>query len=569
MKKGLDKYKLHEKRDFRDVRELVETAGDIYSDRIAYSYRTTPSKKETLVKKSFPEFRSDVRALATQFIAMGGRDKHFAIIGKYSYEWVITYFAVLSIGGVVIPLDKDWHASDLADTVKKSETDFLVCDKDITEKAEYISNEHELSAPVIYLLSQDEGSLTSLVELGRAKFEESSEEYYATEIDIEKMSILVFTSGTTGKGKGVMLSQKNVLTDITSVLPYIAYTRKTVGVLPPHHTYCSTVMMLGHALIGSEVYISAGLKYVQKELVAEKPGHLVLVPLYLETFYRKINANIKEKGKEELVAKMIKFSNGLLKVGIDLRKKLFASIRAAFGGEVSMIITGGAPVNPEIVAFFKAIGISTLNGYGITECSPLISVNFSKNIVVGSVGNPVEVNTVKIDEPNEDGEGEILVKGSNVMLGYYKDEETTKEVFDEEGYFRTGDYGKLDENGVIFITGRKKNLIILSNGKNVYPEEIENDLIAVPGIVDIIVYEGKSRRGMEHNAIVAEVYPDKDFFEKNGITDIKAYLKKYVDEYNKTAVVYKRISIIKVRSEEFPKNTLRKILRFKLDMTIE
>ena len=307
---------------------------------------------------------------------------------------------------------------------------------------------------------------------------------------------------------------------------------------------------------------------MQKELREEKPGHLILVPLYLETFYRKIMANVKEQGKEKLLSRMIKISNFLLKLGIDLRKKLFSSVRAAFGGEVKMIISGGAPINAEIIDFFSAVGISTLNGYGITECSPIIAVNRTKRVVKGSVGSVLDINEVKIDSPNEAGEGEILVRGSNVMQGYYKNDEATKAAFDSEGFFRTGDYGRLDGD-ILTITGRKKNLIILSNGKNVYPEEIENELAATPGVLDIIVYEGQSRRGLEHNAIVAEIYPDKDYIEKNNVKDIRAHLSRYIEEYNKTAVPYKKIAVLKIRDEEFPKNTLRKIMRFKLDLTID
>ena len=278
---------------------------------------------------------------------------------------------------------------------------------------------------------------------------------------------------------------------------------------------------------------------------------------------------ISIKGKEKLIKNMIKVSNGLCKVGINLKKQIFAQVRAAFGGEVKMIISGGAPINPEILQFFEAIGISTLNGYGITECAPIIAVNRSRRNVENSVGPVLEIDTVRIDEPNEDGEGEILVKGPNVMLGYYKDEAATADAMTEDGFFRTGDYGKLDENRVLYITGRKKNLIILSNGKNVYPEEIENELVATPGVLDIIVYEGQSKRGMEHNAIVAEIYPDKDYIEKNGITDAYAHLKPYIDEYNRGAVPYKKIGVLKVRTEEFPKISLRKIMSFKLDMSID
>ena len=559
---------MHEKHEYANVRELVEWAAEQYGDNIAYSYRPTP--RAEIVKVSFVQLRDDVRALASELAAMGCAGKNCALIGKFSYEWVLTYFATLCIGGTLVPLDRDWQAADLADTVKKADAKFLFCDAEQEEKVPTITDGLELCAEPAYLLAKDgQRSLMSLVESGREKFNADPNAYFEAEIDAYKMALLVFTSGTTGKGKGVMLSQNAVLSDLSDIIPYIDFAKKTVGVLPPHHTFGSSVMIIGHAMIGCEIYISAGLRYIQKELKEQSPGHLVLVPLYLETFYRKIRANIKEQKKEKLIANMIKISNGLLKIGIDLRKKLFGKIRAAFGGEVKMIISGGAPINPEILQFFEAIGISTLNGYGITECAPIIAVNRSRRSVEGSVGPVLDIDTVKIDDPNEDGEGEILVKGPNVMLGYYKDEDATKAAMTEDGFFRTGDYGKLDENRVLYITGRKKNLIILSNGKNVYPEEIENELIATPGILEIIVYEGKSKRGMEHNAIVAEVFPDKDYLEKNGITDAYAHLKPFVDQYNRGVVSYKKIGVLKVREEEFPKNTLRKIMRFKLDMSID
>lgn len=560
---------IHQRRDFATVRDLIEWAGSAYSERVAYSFRQKPSDRD-IVKITFNRFRSEVRALASELLSMGCAGKHIVLIGKFSYEFALMYFAALSIGAVLVPLDRDWHADDLADTAAKAEADFLFCDEDIAEKAAVIVGKTSLQDEPIFLLAKDnERNINILIARGNMKFQKSPDAYYNAPIDPDAMSLLVFTSGTTGKGKGVMLSQTAVLSDITSALPYIDYSEKTIGVLPPHHTYGSTVMFIGHAAIGTEIYVSSGLRYITKELAEQKPGHLVLVPLYLETFYRKILASVKEQGKEKLLFGMIKTSNALRKVGIDRRKQLFASVRSAFGGELRMVISGGAPINPEIIDFFDSIGISTLNGYGITECAPLIAVYRSRHIVPGSVGHVIPLDTVKIDNPNEDGEGEILVKGPNVMMGYFKDEQATAEAIDAEGYFRTGDYGTLSADGVLRITGRKKNLIILSNGKNVYPEEIENELIAVPGVLEIVVYEGKSKRGQEHNAIVAEIFPDMEYCEKNGIADINAHLKKFVDEYNKTAVPYKKIAVVKVRKTEFPKNTLRKIMRFKLDPTIE
>ena len=565
----MNKEGLHLRREFEDMRDLIEEAAKLYEGRIAYSYRVNPRDSEA-VKVTFTELRDDVRALATEFISRGFDGKKCALVAKLSYGWVCTYFAALISGAVLVPLDKDWHGADLADTVKKAEAEFLICDEELSSKADDIIKANEaIKAPIFMLESENGESVASLIKSGKERFAENQSLYFDKEIDVTRLALLVFTSGTTGKGKGVMLNQRAILSDMADSIQYIDFSNKTVGVLPPHHTFGSSVMLVGHASIGSEIYISGGLKYITNELKAEKPGHLVLVPLYLETFYRKILANIKSQGKEKLVFRMMKISNFLCKIGIDLRKKFFAQIRAAFGGELKTVISGGAPLNKEIVDFFNGIGITTLNGYGITECAPIIAVNHSKKNRPGSVGLPLTIDDVKLDNPNEDGEGEILVKGSNVMLGYYKDEEATSAAIDDDGYFHTGDIGKFGPDGEIYITGRIKNLIILSNGKNVYPEEIENELISAPGVLDIVVYEGHSKRGLAYNTIVAEVYPDNDYVSKNGIEDVKAHLQPYVDAYNRTAVPYKKIGILKVRTEEFPKNTLRKILRFKLDTTID
>ena len=563
-----EKLRIHEKCEFTDIRDAVERFAEMYGDDTAFSFKRNAHDKE-VVKRSFINLRDDVRALGSALIELGVPGKHLAIIGKLTYEWILVYYATLAVGGVLVPLDREWTAADLADTAQRADIKFVVCDPDIREKCEEVRA--AIGVETLYLNAfEGEGSVGELLERGRALFASDSAPYFAAEIDPYKMSLLVFTSGTTGKGKGVMLSQNNFMSDLVNIIPYIKFTKKTVMVLPPHHTYGSSVGIFGHCVIGAESYLSSGIRYVAKELEEQSPGHLVLVPLYLETFYRKITAKIKAQGKEKLIARMIKLSNCLRKVGIDLRRKLFRRVLAAFGGKVEFIISGGAPLSPDMVDFFEGIGVQLLNGYGITECAPIIAVNPSRMNTKGSVGPALEIDDVRLLDMNEDGEGEIIVKGPNVMLGYYKNDEATAEAFTRDGYFRTGDYGKIDKKtGAIFITGRKKNLIILSNGKNVYPEEIESELVTAPGVIDIIVYEGQSRRGLAHNAIVAEVYPDKDYIEKNGITDIKAHLQTYVDEYNRTAVPYKKIGILKVRDEEFPKNTLRKIMRFKLDMTID
>lgn len=555
---------LHEKTEYVNIRDLVEDIGERYRGRIAYTYRVRPSDKDA-VTVNYEALRDDVRALSTALHAHGYANKHIAVIGKLTYPWVCLYYAVQAVGSVLVPLDRDWIPTDLADTVIRADVSTVFIDTELAETARVIAETAKLDAPVSI---DGENGVAALIAEGKERIAAGDRSYFDTPIDPDRMSLLVFTSGTTGKGKGVMLSQRNYLSDMADVLPFIDFTDRSIGLLPPHHTYGSSVNIVGQNWIGCNIYLSAGLRYVTKELREVCPGHLVLVPLYLETFYRKILAGIKDKGKEKSFAFGVKLTKFFRKFGIDLRKMIFKDIREVFGGELRMVVSGGAHISQDIIDLFDAIGISVLNGYGITECAPIIAVNRSRNIVPGSVGQVLPMDTVVIEDPNENGEGEICVKGPNVMLGYYKDEEATRAAIDENGFFHTGDYGKI-EKGALFITGRKKNLIILSNGKNVYPEEIETEFVSVPGVSDVVVYEGQSKRGVMHNAIVLEIYPDAEFIEKNGITDPEAHFQAFVNDYNKRAVPYKKIGLLRVRKEPFPKNTLRKIMRFKMDMTID
>ncbi|MBR2339199.1 MAG: AMP-binding protein [Clostridia bacterium] len=554
------------KNNYKTIRDVIEDIAVRHNERIAYTFYDAPNSKEKK-HKSFAELRSDVRALSTELIARGMRGKHCALVGKLSYRWICTYYALFSIGAVLVTLDRDWTAEELCETMKRADATEAFFDADLTEKADLVRKEMDIE-PV--LIDGDGENVYSLIEAGKERIFGGDNSYFETEIDPMALALLVFTSGTTGKGKGVMLNQNALIRDIAwNVVSNVDFTDKAIASLPPHHTYGSTINILAHDMIGVEMFISSGLRYIMKELKEEKPGHLVLVPLYLETFYRKITANIADKGKAKIFSLMMKVSKALRKVGIDLRRRLFRSVLDAFGGEVQFIVSGGAPISNDISEFFDAVGIEVLNGYGITECAPLIAVNHSGKAIAGSVGPVIDCDEVIIADPNENGEGEIRVKGPNVMMGYYKDEKATAAAFDEDGYFRTGDYGKLDKKGNLYITGRLKNLIILSNGKNVYPEEIEAELVAEPGVIDVVVYEGQSRRGLMYNTIVAEIYPDKEYLEKNGISDAQAHFEKIVNNYNRTAIAYKKIGIVRVRDGEFPKNTLRKIMRFKLDMTID
>ena len=564
---------LREKREYLNIREMVEDIGDRYNGKVAYRYRIKPHDKEA-VTVTYNEMRDHVRALATEIIARGLAGKKICVIGKHTYNIIQSYYATLATGSVWVPLDRDWAKEDLLDTVKNGECDFLMCDKDVAEKGEFIVSELGMPAP-IFLDGDGEDSLIAWREAGAKKFAEDPTPYYNSEIDPDALAELVFTSGTTGQGKGVMLSQRNFMSDLADVVQFIDFSTKCMNVLPPHHTYGSSVSIYGQNSIGCDIYISSGVKYILKELQEHKPGHLVAVPLYVETFYRRILKGIDDKGKMAgLVKGLISFNKACHKIGLKPFDKLFKKmILSNFGGELNMIISGGAPLNQEMAELFDGLGVKVLNGYGITECAPILAVNHNNYIVPKSVGPVLPIVDCRIADADDNGEGEIQVKGPNVMLGYYKNEEANAEAFTEDGFFRTGDAGKMvvtkAGDRILYITGRFKNIIILSNGKNVYPEEIEDALSATPGLVDIVVYEGKSRRGDTFNTIVAEIYPDKTMLEEKGVTDAKEYFQKFVNEYNKTAVPYKKVGLVKVREEEFPKNTLRKILRRKMDMTID
>ena len=565
---------LREKREYLNIREAVEDFARIYDGRVAYRYRVKPHDKE-VITVTYNQMRDHVRAFGTEMIARGLQGKKICVIGKHTYQLIQSYYATLAIGSVWVPLDRDWAKEDLLETVRSGECDFLMCDLDIKEKGDYIVSELGLPAP-LYLNGEGEDGLVAWREAGAKKFAEDSTPYFNAPIDPDALAELVFTSGTTGQGKGVMLSQRNFMSDLADVIPFIDFSVRCMNVLPPHHTYGSSVSIFGQNCIGCDIYISSGVKYILKELAEHKPGHLVAVPLYVETFYRRILKGIDEKGKfvGGLVKKLISLNKNCHKIGLKPFDKLFKKmILSAFGGELNMIISGGAPLNQDMADLFDGLGVKVLNGYGITECAPILAVNHNNYIVPKSVGPVLPIVDCRIADADENGEGEIQVKGPNIMLGYYKNDEANAEAFTEDGYFRTGDAGKMvvtkEGDRILYITGRFKNIIILSNGKNVYPEEIEDALSATPGLVDIVVYEGKSRRGIAFNTIVCEIYPDKTGLAERGITDLQAYFQKFVNEYNKTAVPYKKIGLLKVREEEFPKNTLRKILRRKMDMTID
>ena len=564
-----------------DMRSLVEEAAQNFSDSIAISYKENYWDKE-VKKVTFLQWREDVRGLGTYLISKGYRETNIAILGENSYGWCCSFFAVMAIGSVTVPVDKELPIEDIDGIITTTGTKVLIYGKSSEAKVKEMLRNGDLKTVemIISVASSNsieaselgDRTLRTLEDVqteGAGLYAAGDNSYYDYKIDVNKLASIVFTSGTTGKGKGVMLSQANIGLDMTLGMYNFDITRKTLHVLPPHHTFGSTVNYVGHLSQGCEVYISSGIKHVSDEIKEQQPTHLILVPAFLEVMNRKIWATARKDGKEGLLKAMIKVSNFLRKFGVDVRRKLFASVLSAFGGKLELIICGGAKLDEEIIRNFDALGITILNGYGITECAPLISANRNKYQKPGSVGTPILACRVKIDNPDENGEGEICVKGPNVMLGYYNNPEATAEVFDKDGFFHTGDYGKLDEEGWIYITGRKKNLIILSNGKNVYPEEIEADLQKVEGVSEVVVYAGESRVQKDKITIVAEIFPDADLLAHMGVNNAQEYFENQVKALNAKMPPYKAVKCVKLRDAEFQKNTSRKITRFNIDKTID
>ena len=564
-----------------DMRSLVEEAAQNFSESTAISYKENYWDKN-VIKISFSQWRDDVRNLGTALVSNGLREENIAIVGENSYGWCCSFFAVMAIGSVTVPIDKELPLEDISGIVDATACKAVIYGKTAESKIKgllmngglasvemLIPIDSETSVGPDVLAGRKQIALAELQKEGGRLYAGGDTSYYDYKIDVNKLASIVFTSGTTGKGKGVMLSQANIGLDMTLGMYNFDITRKTLHVLPPHHTFGSTVNYVGHLSQGCEVYISSGLKHVSDEIREQQPTHLILVPAFLEVMNRKIWSTARKSGKEGLLKIMMKFSDCLRKVGIDIRKRLFSSVLSAFGGKLELVICGGAKLDEDIIKTFDSLGITILNGYGITECSPLISANRNRYRKKGSVGTPILACRVKIDNPDENGEGEICVKGPNVMLGYYNNPEATAEVFDKDGFFHTGDYGRLDEEGWIYITGRKKNLIILSNGKNIYPEEIEADLQKVEGVNEVVVYAGESNVQKDKITIVAEIFPDADLLADKGIDNLQAYFEDQVRMLNAKMPSYKAVKRVKLRDVEFQKNTSRKITRFSIDKAID
>ncbi len=522
----MSKYNFYETEKVGSIVELVERSARLYGNKTAVKFKI---RKKTF-EKSYNDILHDAKQYGKYLLSLGLEKGHIALLGASGYYWIVAYIGVQFAGMTVIPLDKELDAKPLSEQIKQSDADFLFYDGEYEDTAEEIL---EIFGNALPSYCFDES------------VPETEGEVFFPEIDPDKLAAILFTSGTTGKSKGVMLTQRNIAYNVVCGLSSLKYDSDKdvlLSVLPFNHALESTFTIFGGIYAGVVICISRSLKYLQKDIKEFKPTIMIIVPLIAEKLYNKIWHTAKKQGKEKKLRTGLRISRLLNKMGIDVSRKLLSDVRDAFGGNLRIFICGGAPLKEDMIDNYKDLGVNLYQGYGLTECAPLLTVNFDYYHRKDSVGKIVETCEVKSVD------GEIWAKGSTISAGYYNDEERTKESF-EDGWFKTGDLGYVDEDGFVFITGRKKNLIILSNGENVSAEELEDLLHTLPYVDEVIVY-GKDEK------IVAEIYPKEDI-ETPEEKDIYGDISKI----NRNLAYYKHIDKVVLRDEPFPKTTTKKIIR--------
>ncbi len=566
-----DKYVVYkESRPIADLKHMLETSVQAYGDNVAFMQKF--HKEEPYKSITYKEAFETVNALGTALINAGLKDKRIAVIGENCYQWATGYLAVICGTGVVVPLDKELGASELGQLIKESQASAVMFTEKYTDIFKEIKENGDSQLEILIKLNgdkQEENVLTwsGLIAEGKKLLEKGDRRFIDAEIDPDAMSELLFTSGTTGIAKGVMLSHKNICFDLM-IAPTILRVHTWdifFSVLPIHHTYEGTAGFLMPLYKGAAIAYCEGLKHIVKNLSEVRPTMFLGVPALFETLYKTIMKNIRKQGKEGLVKKVMALNKVTKKVGLDLNKKLLKDILKVFGGRMRVLISGGAAIDPAILQFFNDLGFIAVQGYGLSECAPMGALNPDQHKYMrnASVGHILPGMDVKIVDKDEDGIGEICLKGDNVMLGYYNNPEETAKVI-KDGWFYTGDQGYIDDEKFIYITGRKKNVIIASNGKNVFPEELEYLLSKIPYVTESMVWGAEEKGDI---VIVAAIRPDMEEVEAVLGKDcdeeaVKKLLWDEVDKINAELPMFKKIRKIAVRNEEFEKNTSKKIKRF-------
>ena len=554
------------KMKFTDLKDMLKQTGEVYGNRPAYIFKDNGSMKTI----SHKEFRDDINALGTVLINMGLKDKRIAVISENRYEWELSYLAIAAGVGVVVPLDKALPDNELESLILRSQVEAIfysskydaimntLREKKNTNLKYFISMELQENTNGIY-------SQKALLEKGKKLLEEGNKQYLDAKIDADKMGIMLFTSGTTAMSKAVMLSHKNLVTNVMDIIQRFDLTEEDrfLSFLPLHHVFECTVGFLYPISIGGSIAFCEGVKHMADNIKEFDITAMISVPAVFDIIYRKVMKTIAKKGKMATLEKGKKISNVLLKVKIDLRKQLFKEVHESLGPKLKLVVTGGAALDPETEKGFNDLGFDVEQGYGLTETAPVIAAETPKCRRLGSIGKKFPSVEVKIDDPDEEGIGELMAKGPSIMLGYYENEEATKSALEPDGWFHTGDLARIDKDGFIYIAGRKKSVIVLNNGKNVFPEEIETLLNKVEGIKETFVYEKKEDDG-DVKVCVEIVYDKemiKDLYHIEDEEKIKEFLWEKVKEVNKLMPKYKYVREMIVTEEPLIKTTTLKIKR--------
>ncbi len=540
----------------KDFRELINIAERGNPNHIVYKFKKN-------IEISYIDFKKDIKAMSTALLSLKLENKRIVLVGSNRYEWCVSYLAITTGNMCVVPLDRALPEIELEKLIKRSGATAIIFENKHKEFVEKILKNKSTNITVAINMDSDE--FKELLQVGQDLLEMGNTKYDEMIIDNKKMSIMLFTSGTTNEPKAVMLSQYNICSNITAIGRYVKlYPQDTLlSFLPIHHTFECTITFLFGLYWGASVAFCDGLKYIQKNLQEYKVSVFVAVPIILETMYKKIQKAIEDKGKTKLINKVSKISNILLKFKIDLRKILFKEVLNNFGGNLRVVLYGSAPMDKETIIGYNNLGIDLVQGYGLTETSPVVSAETDKKKRPGSVGLVLDNLEVKIENPNEDGIGEIIVKGPSVMLGYYKNEQETKKVL-KDGWFSTGDYGYLDKDNFLYVTGRKKDTIVLKNGKNVYPQELEFLINKIPYVAESIVYQrGESNTD---TMLCAKIVYDNDLIKQylgdKPQEEYKNCIWNEIKNINKNLPIYKHIKKIVITDTPLVKTTTQKVKRF-------
>ena len=551
-----------------DLKDMINKSVAKFSDRPAYVFKT--EKKGEFKEITYKQLKNDIDSLGTALINLGLEGKRVAVIGENRYEWGVTYLAVVNGTGTIVPLDKALPENEIESLIIRSGVEAIVYSNKYNEIMNDLKEKKNTDLKYFISMDLDESengiiSFKKLLTRGKELLENGDKRFIDAKINVEEMRIMLFTSGTTSKSKAVMLSHKNIasnLMDISSVLK-VREDDRFLSFLPLHHTFECTTGFLLPLSVGASIAFCDGIRHIAENIKEYDITFMVSVPVLYENMCKKIMKSIKDQGKGTTVNVGMKVSNALLKVGLDIRGKLFKQVHDSLGSKLRLLVAGGAALDPDTEKTFNSLGINMVQGYGLTESSPVIAVEDDKYKKIGSIGKALPTLDVKIDKPNEEGIGELLVKGPTIMLGYYEIEEATKETIDKEGWLHTGDLAKIDKDGFIFITGRKKFVIVLKNGKNIYPEELEILINKIAGVKECFVY-GKPEDDGDYKISAKIVYDKEIMKEAYGVEeekDIKEKLWKEVKAINKTMPKYKYIKGIIVTEEELIKTTTRKVKR--------